>query len=252
MVYVLDHADCAADVADVLVDSLTSADTPFSLRIARLFLVSDILYNTSAPVRNASKYRSRLQDALPDVFESLQEAYRTADGRMAQELLRKHVLKVLRVWRGWYIFGDDFLNGLQATFLRGAGGPAGSKSAAEAEVDPQSKVALEGLTEEEIAVKCKHNGLSRRGGKEAMMMRLVALDNYLSAGQQARHESSKLVVQPQVKGGEIGEDAEVNKSQPALPIGRSKPRRSAAGWQQASAEVDPRAPISGQKGTSNH
>lgn len=32
---------------------------------------------------------------------------------MSQELLRRHVLRVLRAWRGWFIFGDDFLNGLQ-------------------------------------------------------------------------------------------------------------------------------------------
>ncbi|EFN50499.1 hypothetical protein CHLNCDRAFT_55819, partial [Chlorella variabilis] len=38
----------------------------------------------------------RLEESLPDVFESLQEAYRGAEGRMAQELLRRHVLKLLR------------------------------------------------------------------------------------------------------------------------------------------------------------
>lgn len=35
------------------------------------------------------------------------------DGRMAQEALRRHVLRLLRVWRSWFIFSDDFLNGLQ-------------------------------------------------------------------------------------------------------------------------------------------
>ena len=35
-----------------------------------------------------------------------------------QELLRRHVLKLLRIWRGWFIFSDDYLNGLQA---RGSG-----------------------------------------------------------------------------------------------------------------------------------
>lgn len=34
--------------------------------------VSDILHNTTAPVRNASRYRSRLEEQLPDIFESLQ------------------------------------------------------------------------------------------------------------------------------------------------------------------------------------
>lgn len=32
---------------------------------------------------------------------------------MAQESLRRHVLRVLRIWRSWFIFSDDFLNGLQ-------------------------------------------------------------------------------------------------------------------------------------------
>ena len=36
---------------------------------------------------------------------------------MTQEALRKHVLRVLRVWRDWYLFAEDLLNGLQALFL---------------------------------------------------------------------------------------------------------------------------------------
>jgi hypothetical protein len=64
---------------------------------------------------------SRLEEALPDVFESLQEAYRGAEGRMAQELLRRYVLKLLRIWRGWFVFSDDFINGLQV----GQGGASG-------------------------------------------------------------------------------------------------------------------------------
>jgi U2-associated protein SR140 len=41
-------------------------------QVARLFLVSDILHNSTAPVRNASRYRSLLEDTLPDIFQSLQ------------------------------------------------------------------------------------------------------------------------------------------------------------------------------------
>jgi U2-associated protein SR140 len=46
------------------------------LQIARLFLVNDILHNSTAPVRNASRYRSKLELVLPNVFESLQDSYR--------------------------------------------------------------------------------------------------------------------------------------------------------------------------------
>lgn len=185
MVFILDHADCAADVAEILVDALSLPETPVPLKIARLFLLSDVLYNTSAAVRNVSRYRARLQEALPDIFESLQESYRNADSRMAQELLRKHVLKVLRVWRGWYIFSDDFLNGLQSTFLRGGIGPAGTRTAANefgGEIDPVLSESLAGMSDDELELRCKHCGLSRRGGREAQIARLLALDTYLNGG----------------------------------------------------------------------
>jgi U2-associated protein SR140 len=35
------------------------------------------------------------------------------ESRITQEALRRHVLRVLRCWRERYVFGDEFLNGLQ-------------------------------------------------------------------------------------------------------------------------------------------
>ena len=43
----------------------------------------------------------------------MQESYAGCESRIVQEGLRRHVLRVLRMWRHWYIFTDDFLNGLQ-------------------------------------------------------------------------------------------------------------------------------------------
>ena len=53
--------------------------------------------------------------------EWVQEAYRACESRMTQEGLRRHVLRVLRMWRTWSIFSDDFLNGLQVNFTCFAG-----------------------------------------------------------------------------------------------------------------------------------
>ena len=39
---------------------------------------------------------------------------------MHQEVLRRNVLRVLRIWRSWFIFSDDFLNGLQVILLASA------------------------------------------------------------------------------------------------------------------------------------
>ena len=59
-------------IVEILTDALTIPETPIPTKVARLFLTSDVLHNSTAPVRNASRYRSCLETALPDIFESLQ------------------------------------------------------------------------------------------------------------------------------------------------------------------------------------
>ncbi len=59
-------------MVEILADSLTLPETPVPSKVARLMLASDVLHNSTAPVRNASRYRSLLEAAMPDVFESLQ------------------------------------------------------------------------------------------------------------------------------------------------------------------------------------
>lgn len=117
MVFALDHASCAAEISDCLVASLTLAETPLHLKIARLYLASDILHNSTVPVRNASRYRQLLQSELPSVFQSFHDALLSAEAALKREAFKRNSLRVLRVWRDWYLFSEDYLNGLQATFL---------------------------------------------------------------------------------------------------------------------------------------
>lgn len=57
MVYALNHAHAAEEVAECVAESLTTADAPIHKKIGRLYLVSDILHNCTAEVANASLYR---------------------------------------------------------------------------------------------------------------------------------------------------------------------------------------------------
>lgn len=59
-------------IVEILTDALTLSETPIPTKVARLFLTSDVLHNSTAPVRNASRYRSHMETSLPDIFESLQ------------------------------------------------------------------------------------------------------------------------------------------------------------------------------------
>eukprot|EP00192_Tetraselmis_astigmatica_P006934 CAMPEP_0117654630 /NCGR_PEP_ID=MMETSP0804-20121206/3845_1 /TAXON_ID=1074897 /ORGANISM="Tetraselmis astigmatica, Strain CCMP880" /LENGTH=766 /DNA_ID=CAMNT_0005460921 /DNA_START=206 /DNA_END=2503 /DNA_ORIENTATION=+ len=174
MAFCLDNAESYQEVTETLSEALTLSETPANLKVARLFLVSDVLHNSSAPVKHASNYRTRLQENLPDVFESLAECYRSCTSRMTQETLRRHVLRVLRVWRGWFAFSDDFLNGLQATFLY-----IGSQAAASASPSKELEEELTTLSDDSLDRRCRLGGLSTAGGRDRQIARLLALDCYL-------------------------------------------------------------------------
>ncbi|KAK9865024.1 hypothetical protein WJX84_002089 [Apatococcus fuscideae] len=217
MVFALDNAECAFEIVEILTESLTLAETPPPTKVSRLFLVSDILHNSTAPVRNASRYRSRLEAVLPNIFESFQEVYLGLDSRITQEALRRHILRVLRVWRERFIFNDDFLNGLQAcppaaslhsltcppaallsiyvahlllaTFLSSVPMDSYEPSASGKQLAEQ----LESVANEDLEVRCRRNGLSTKGGKPSQITRLVALQSYLNGDEpQSQHPGGLL------------------------------------------------------------
>ncbi|KAL2489934.1 RNA recognition motif (RRM)-containing protein [Forsythia ovata] len=178
MGFTLDNADAAGEVVEVLTESLTLKETPIPTKVARLMLVSDILHNSSAPVRNASAYRTKFEATLPDIMESFNDLYRSITGRMSAEALKERVLKVLQVWADWFLFSDAYVNGLRATFLRS--GNSERKTSSEDNGDGEkikqdaalaigkgaAMRELLNLPLSELERRCKHNGLSLVGGRE--------------------------------------------------------------------------------------
>lgn len=112
----------------------------------------------------------------------LQGTYRAAESRMTQESLRRHVLRVLRVWRERFIFSDDYLNGLQVTFLKPPIEAVSDGQTDDADIEnSQLRAELEAMPEEDLERKCRLSGLVGKGGRELCIQRLIALDNYLNA-----------------------------------------------------------------------
>uniref|UniRef100_A0A452YNZ6 CID domain-containing protein n=1 Tax=Aegilops tauschii subsp. strangulata TaxID=200361 RepID=A0A452YNZ6_AEGTS len=203
MGFALDNADAAGEIVEVLAESLTLKETSIPTKVARLMLVSDILHNSSSPVKNASAFRTKFEAAIPDVMESFNDLYRSITGRITAEALKERVLKVLQVWADWFLFSDAYLNGLKATFLRpGNSGviPFHSLCGDAPEIEKKTssedgnngfrldedgalatgKAAatkeLLGLPLAELERRCRHNGLSLCGGKEMMVARLLSLE----------------------------------------------------------------------------
>jgi U2-associated protein SR140 len=151
-------------------------ETPVAVKVARLFLLSDVLHNSNAAQANAAAYRSHLIGRLPLVFESLHEAYSALDSRITAQELRRRVTAVLRAWAEWFMFGEHFLGGLEATFV-------GLRSSAASRLveDASLRAALEALSAEDLERRCRDNGLSTLAGRDGCIARLLALDCFRRA-----------------------------------------------------------------------
>ncbi|KAF8392994.1 hypothetical protein HHK36_021235 [Tetracentron sinense] len=203
MGFALDNADAAGEIVEVLSESLTLKETPVPSKVARLMLVSDVLHNSSAPVKNASAYRTKFEATLPDIMESFNDLYRSITGRITAEALKERILKVLQVWSDWFLFSDAYVNGLRATFLRsGNSGVLPFHSICGDTPEIENKTSLKDIGEgvklnqdvelamgkgaaikellnlplTELERRCRHNGLSLVGGREMMVARLLSLE----------------------------------------------------------------------------
>lgn len=119
--WAMDHADAAEEVAAVLADSVcTPAEaTPVSCRIARLYVISDILLNgvaaeTPEARAVATRVRSCLLPDLPRVFECLGEAVACVPHRMRRGAALERVERVVAAWRKGAAMLPSVLAGLEA------------------------------------------------------------------------------------------------------------------------------------------
>ena len=117
MVWCLDHAENAEEVVECIAESLSIIETPMPKKIARLFLVSDLLHNSSARIPHASFFRRNFEGKLQEVFKNLHDAHEKIDARLKAEQFKHKVMSCFRAWEDWAVYPNDFLINLQNIFL---------------------------------------------------------------------------------------------------------------------------------------
>merc|ERR1719309_1294137 len=118
MVWCIEHADSGEEIVECLAESLSILETPTVKKIARLFLISDILHNcTVKGVPNVSFYRTGFQVKLCEIFTDLNLTYKKIPGRMKAESFKQRVMACFRAWEDWALYPMDFLIKLQNIFL---------------------------------------------------------------------------------------------------------------------------------------
>jgi U2-associated protein SR140 len=119
MSFCFDRSAAAVHVSSLLKEALldSRAGTSIDTMCARLFLLSDVLYNSQQPgVKNAFQFRTSIESMAKEVFQSLGQNRKWTKGRMTMNKLRNAVRAVLSAWNDWSVFVPEFLDELEALF----------------------------------------------------------------------------------------------------------------------------------------
>ncbi|KAL6593833.1 hypothetical protein ACP70R_048734 [Stipagrostis hirtigluma subsp. patula] len=109
--FALDNSDSAGKIAEILTKSLMTKETPVRIKVARLLLMSNILYYRD------SAYQTKFQATLPHVMLNLHEFCCNIRGNLVAGILKERVLNVLQDWAGWSLYSNEYLNILREIFL---------------------------------------------------------------------------------------------------------------------------------------
>ncbi|XP_067347887.1 U2 snRNP-associated SURP motif-containing protein isoform X2 [Channa argus] len=117
MLFCLERADAAEEIVGLITESLSLLQTPLQKKIARIYLVSDILHNSCAKVASASYYRKYFEAKLPQIFGDLNAAHKNIQARLQAEQFKQKVMSCFRAWEDWAIYPEYYLIHLQNSFL---------------------------------------------------------------------------------------------------------------------------------------
>ncbi|KAF8383070.1 hypothetical protein PRIPAC_72212 [Pristionchus pacificus] len=118
MVWCLDHATWSKEIAECLYESLTIDETPLHKKIARLYLIADILANAAVRgVKDVFYYREHFQKLFPKIFSALATSLRNIEGRLKAEQFKQRVMNCFRAWEDVTLYPTDILIQCQNIFL---------------------------------------------------------------------------------------------------------------------------------------
>ncbi|KAJ8670800.1 hypothetical protein QAD02_002059 [Eretmocerus hayati] len=117
MIFCIEHAEAAEEICDCITESLANSSTPANKKVARLYLISDILHNCGVKVTNATIYRKAFEARLMEIFNEVHLSYKQFDSRLKAEGFKIRVMRIFRAWEEWAVYPREFLVRLQNTFL---------------------------------------------------------------------------------------------------------------------------------------
>lgn len=118
MLFVISHSEQATQISSILRSKFEKESISQVSEVDRagyvsglICLVSDILYNTSQPVKGCSRYRSLISQWLERIFETLSD--------YKQGRVRYVVETVLDAWESWGLWEDGRCSSLRKIYKQG-------------------------------------------------------------------------------------------------------------------------------------
>ena len=119
---------------------------PAPKQVASLYLMSDLLSNSSCLKHGASMYRSSIEENLINIMIAMRKTHSNIRGRISAGAMETRVIKVLDTWNVWGVFNTRFVEELRSLFLHGEKGnnSTTSKKSTVADVDNKEEEDLDG------------------------------------------------------------------------------------------------------------
>lgn len=115
MGFAFDKVECAFELCTILSTQLLLPSPHAAVKLAGLYLLSDLLHNSGCPIKHASKFRSAVCDVLPTVFENIGAVLRST-GRMTAFQIEERTQAVFSAWSSWSVFPALYIMGLKSSF----------------------------------------------------------------------------------------------------------------------------------------
>ena len=119
MAFCFDKSGAASQISELLRKAMLDDKKHVSVetRIARLYLISDVLFNSQQPgVKNAFRYRDAIEAMAFEIFENLGKHGQGIAGRLTMNKLRNAVSAVLSAWTKWSVYNPTFIEEIEAKF----------------------------------------------------------------------------------------------------------------------------------------
>ncbi|EAN32104.1 RNA recognition motif family protein [Theileria parva strain Muguga] len=117
MLFVINNSESAYHLTDLLFNYFNDPNTNVQQKISILYVISDVLYNSSSSKQYSWVYRNSIEKHLPQLFHSIKQYKEKSTSKISSQQLIDAVMKLLSIWDSWTVYSQQFLNGLEATLL---------------------------------------------------------------------------------------------------------------------------------------